>query len=385
MFKKFCRVIFFIGLVLSLNTHSVLARESTHSATQKAEEIVVVNGDEVINDDYFAAGEEVVIEGEVIGDAAIAGSQVEVSGKVNGDLLTAAGTVIVSGEVKGDARIAGGQVHLSGNFGKNLWIFGGEVTISEETEIKGSLLIFGGIVTIKGRIDRNVTVYGSQITFNGNVEQNITLRGDIIQIGEQAEIKGNLKSSYQASSTISDQAMIEGDKIEEKIQTDSEDWSKDFSPSRIFSVGNILIRFLSFLSLLLIGLILLILFPKSLAMVVKTLEDQPGNSFLTGLLAFPIFVITIIFLILTILGIPLAFILVVLGIIGTYMSRIFIGLWLGQRIFKALNRQIALIWSLMLGMFLFELLTILPFVSLLGQIWGMGAILISLNQLRKAK
>src|SRR5687767_13900949 len=69
---------------------------------------VYLSKGEIINHDYFAAGNTVNLSGTVNGDAYIAGGNVTVDGTVNGDLLAAGGNVTILGKVTGNVRTAGG-------------------------------------------------------------------------------------------------------------------------------------------------------------------------------------------------------------------------------------------------------------------------------------
>ncbi|KKP70379.1 hypothetical protein A2X44_01555 [candidate division CPR3 bacterium GWF2_35_18] len=394
MRNKIFRIFLTIGLLFSIFSGYTFAEESTGSAetsvsaSKEVGDVVTLNRNEVVHDDYFAAGEDITLAGTVDGDAALGASEIEVSGKVGGDLLAAGGVVIVSGEIVGDARIAGGQLHISGTFGKNLWVFGGQVTISEDTKIGGSILAAGGTVTIKGKVARNVIAYGGQIDFNGNSGQNVTLTGSIVNVGTSSDISGDLKVIYETQSDISDEAVIKGSTTNEKMNNVSSATTKDFeffSPA-IFGALNLAAKFIAFLSLLLIGLILIILFPKSVTKVVTVLDDNPGNSFVIGLFGFPLFIVLIFFLLLTILGIPLAFVLIALAIVLTYLSSLFVGTWLGKKvIILVLKKEGALIWSMILGLMILELLSFLPLVSVITTIFGMGGLILAFNKVRQGK
>ena len=73
---------------------------------------VVVAADEVIDDDLYAAGETIRIEGTVRGDVIAAGQQVVISGTVEGDLMACGQAVVVTGRVGDDIRMAGMALQL---------------------------------------------------------------------------------------------------------------------------------------------------------------------------------------------------------------------------------------------------------------------------------
>ena len=68
---------------------------------------VIVRADEVIEEDLYAFGDTVVIEGTVRGDVMASGREVRLLGTVEGDLTGCGQTYIVDGRVGDDLRIAG--------------------------------------------------------------------------------------------------------------------------------------------------------------------------------------------------------------------------------------------------------------------------------------
>jgi len=96
--------------------------------------------------------------------------------------------------------------------------------------------------------------------------------------------------------------------------------------------------------------------------------------------------VLIFFLLLTILGIPLAFVLIALAIVLTYLSSLFVGTWLGKKvIILVLKKEGALIWSMILGLMILELLSFLPLVSVITTIFGMGGLILAFNKVRQGK
>lgn len=97
-------------LLLALTTVGVVVAVSLSSlgATDfRAGDTVVVPAGEVIDDDLYAAGETIRIDGTVRGDLITGGRMVTVNGTVEGDLMSGAQAVVVNGRVGDDVRIAG--------------------------------------------------------------------------------------------------------------------------------------------------------------------------------------------------------------------------------------------------------------------------------------
>lgn len=381
--------LFFIILTFPFK---IYASESTISGSKlESNDTIILEEEETVENDYFAGGSDIDLSGTVKGDAVLAGSTIDVSGKVEGDLLAAGSTLIVSGEIANDARLAGGQIHISGSFGKNLWIFGGQVTLSEDVQVDGSILIAGGMVNIKGKNLKEVRVYGGEVLYNGSTSGNVILEGDKITVGDKAIIGGDLDLTYETEKNVSSQINLKG---QEKIQKMSDKYStsKSIGEDNLFSLDNksftvfmIFFKFISILSILLTGLTLLLFFPKICMHVTAVMNNNPGKSILVGLFGFPLYLLLLLVLILTLIGIPLAFVLMAIGFVLTYLSQIFVGLWLGRKIISKQTTKTHVV-TLFLGVISYEILCSLPFiggiVSLMGTVLGMGAMMIAINESR---
>ena len=75
-------------------------------------EKVVVAKDEVINDDLFAGGNTVIVDGTINGDLIVGAETVIVNGKVTGNVIAAGSSVTVNGEVGHDVIAAGAAVTI---------------------------------------------------------------------------------------------------------------------------------------------------------------------------------------------------------------------------------------------------------------------------------
>src|SRR5437870_4762579 len=94
-----------VGLFLML-----LLPAQALAADPRQGETVVVGPNETINDDLYAAGGTITIQGTINGDLVAAGSTITISGVVNGDVIAAGGTITISGPVRGSVRSGGGNL-----------------------------------------------------------------------------------------------------------------------------------------------------------------------------------------------------------------------------------------------------------------------------------
>jgi len=138
----------FCGLMLvSLATHA-------NSAEFRADKVVHVKAEEVIEGDLYAFGEHVTIEGTVKGDLFAAGRHIVVKGTVEGDVAAAGQSVLVEGQLGDDARLAGQVVKLAAS-----------------SKTKGDVLAAGLSIELEqtGQVEGDFIVAGYQADLSGDI------------------------------------------------------------------------------------------------------------------------------------------------------------------------------------------------------------------------
>ncbi len=124
---------------------------------------------------YIAAGK-IDVGAPSLHDLVLAGGKVKVTDSVGADLMVSGGEVNIKGDVGDDIRIFGGEVRIKGNVGDDLLVFGGEIEIQENAVVKGMLKVYGGSVTLDGKVLGDVDVAGGDLKHNGAIEGDMDLR-----------------------------------------------------------------------------------------------------------------------------------------------------------------------------------------------------------------
>lgn len=86
----------------------------------------------------------ITVDGVVNSDVTSLGSSVTVRGEVNGDVVSLGGGVRVSGKVSGDVVALGGPIELSGTITKDVVALGGELIMTSSGAILGDVAVLGG-------------------------------------------------------------------------------------------------------------------------------------------------------------------------------------------------------------------------------------------------
>lgn len=383
--KKFYLLILSFFLLPILLVTPILAQENI-----KQSDVVTLAKDQVINSDYFGTGETVIISGTVNGDVYAFGGKIIVDGVVNGDLIAAGGTVDINGRVEQDARIGGGQISINGPIGRNLTVGGGSINLSQSSKIGGSLVAGGGSLNISAPITKGATIGGGSINLANSIGGDVNIGADQILLTSPTKINGNL--NYWSSENINTQpeASVSG-KITHNYPQKN-DFNKVETKKAAEGFG-IAAKIFNILTSLVLGLLLINLLPVFTRRVVDQIAQKPLNSFLVGFISFFVVPILFIILLLTLVGIPLAFILLFAFIVDVYIAKIFISVWVGEKIGSLTNRTFNLNWAFVIGLIVYVLFTSIPvvgwLVSFIAVPIGIGALIYTkfgfIRELREKK
>ena len=218
------------------------------------------------DDERVVMGQNLVIaEDEVVGDAVVTGGSMEVYGTVRGDAVVAGGDLYLypTAVVRGDAVAAGGTLYAKNG-----------------ARIRGDAVSVGGGL----EVEPDVEIGGEQVSIGGAF-------GSVLE----AVIKGTTKfggSEIKIDGDHGNRVHFEGLPIRQK------------------TAGDHLFRgLLMGLFIFLLGLAFLAVAPGRFHRMSDEITNDPPRTALWTILAFPILVASTIFLMVTVVGIPLAILL----------------------------------------------------------------------------
>lgn len=342
---------------------------------------VIVPKSESLDDTLYAAGQTVTVDGDVNGDVVCAGQTVVINGNVSGSVLSASNSLMVNGDVAGSVRAVGSSIILNGNVEKNVMAFGATVEQESGKSIGWGMLVGAGSANILGSVGRSLYGAASQATISGNIGRNVDLVMDGYQKGgaglvitKDARINGDVKYTSRADADIAQGAQIQGEVSRKAPIVKEKEAEKGISPFLI----SLMIIFL--LGAILVGLVASFAFPVLTREITDNMFSRIPASLGWGALATILAPLIAIFLTATLVGIPLALIIMALWFIGLYLSQIFTGILIGRIIFGKRNhtRERSLIWSAIIGVAIAWILFYIPLIgwllSLLAVFWGIGGI-----------
>jgi cytoskeletal protein CcmA (bactofilin family) len=341
----------------------------SHLLAYEAGRTVIKGG--TVSEDLYVAGGTVRVFAEAEGDVVAAGGRVIIGQLVKGDVIVAGGSVNVRARVLDDIRAAGGDVILEGEVGGDAIAAGGNVSLAPETTIGGRAWLAGGHVEVAGSIGKELKAAGRTITIAGNVQGDVELVAQKIEILPTARIQGNLTYRSPQEAKIDPSAQIEG-KVS-YIQTGL----------RYTPMQRAIFRVLFFLSLMVVGIVLFLLFPNFTVSAGRTIGSDPWKSLGLGLALLVTTPFVGGLLMATVLGIPLALMLFAIysvSLLAGFLTAVF---FLGEWEVRFLRRgpELSRSWRILsiilalIGLWLIQLIPVVGCVVLfLALLFGIGAL-----------
>jgi cytoskeletal protein CcmA (bactofilin family) len=264
----------------------------------------VVPVDVVIEDDLFIAGQTVRIDGTVRGDVFATATQIIINGTIEGNLFQFAQSNVLNGYVDGSvygasyATTLGPESQVTGSLYNASFSF----EAAEGSRVAHSLYTTGYQAQLAGEVARDALFSGAAFQLSGDVGRDL-----LVQIGEPSNNQGGQPQFYMPFTPASVPVVDPGYELTDTANVAGEiDYSvyrydtsnPDVDPGAIasFSVANaVRTRIGEFFSLLIVGAVLLAVWPNQFERVELQLRQRPWQSLGWGFLAalvFPLALLT---------------------------------------------------------------------------------------------
>jgi cytoskeletal protein CcmA (bactofilin family) len=431
------RILFVLG-VLALA--SLVLAAPALAADIRTNDVIVI--DEDVNDDLYLFAGSITVNGTVHGDLIATGGDIIINGTIDGDLWAAAGKIQINGTVADDVRIAGSELKLGpgAEVGDDLFAAGFGFGADPGSAIAGDVFVAGYQALLDGDIGGDVKAAVGGFEISGHVVGDVEVEvgepdpefeqfsmfmrmnpyapehiiGPGLTIGEDAQIDGELTYTSPVTVQIPEGAVagpvVYQTPVPEEVEAPEVEVPE--VPAGALTAAAILgwfVRWIvgmvqTFMSLLIIGVLMLWLIPKWLKEVVQHWKEKPLHSLGWGfavVLAFPVALFTL-FVVMVILDIVLGLatlgglVVPITSIIMVLESALMVGFWtvavyvtkvlfcylVGWLILKRpapalVDKAMGLI-PLLIGLAIFVLVRSIPvlgaFFSMLVTIFGLGAL-----------
>lgn len=342
---------------------------SAFAAEVRSGDTVTIGPEEVVNDDLYAFGSNVLVLGTVRGDVIAAGSAVTIAGHVTGSVLAAGSNVGVTGPVDGSVRIAGNLLTVTAPVASDVLLAGSTASINPPASVGRDALTAGGNISVQAPVARNVQASGGTLTLGSSVGGSVDARVNELVLSSGASIAGPVTYVSPNNATVDN-----GARTAQALQ-------RTPPPERApnpWEVGgvDVLAWLRGFVGIALFGTVLLLLFPYGASAITPIV----GQRWLSSLgLGFALVV-----------GVPLAALIIAgLGLLvgGWWIGLIVVGLyalmlvvgyaafahWLGTATLRLARTDARPIVALLLGLLILAMVLLLPVIGLLC---GFGATLV---------
>lgn len=319
-----------------------------------------VHPGERIGENVYAVGGTVSVVDVIDGDLYVAGGTVNLTGEVTKDVTVVSGTLVVSGKIGGDLRVAGGNVTVGGSIGEELAVVGGNVNVLPNATVGSEAYIAGGVINLSGLFPADLVVAGDQIT---------------LEEGFQA--RSNFDYYSQKEAKISDGAIILGKTNFHQQEQKGQPGKK--APWAFIGVWALLML----AATLILSWIIFYGWRKESANMIDRAFARPGWELLRGFLMLIAIPIAAIILLITVVGMPIGFFLLLsyipLLILAGAASGILAAALLARFAFKRKETELNW-WLIALAVVLVALIKWIPYI---GWIFGFLLFLWALGTLGK--
>ena len=224
---------------------------------------------------------------------------------IDEDLQVFAGSVVVHGTVDGDVQAFAGTVRIEGTVNGDVQAAGGTVEVAEGAVVTGDLDAGAGDVVLAGEVTGDATVGGDTVRLLGTavVGGDLTYDGELVR-ADGATVGGTVSAGDGGVAVA----------------------PVDFGPlAPVFA-------FYGLLASLLLGAVLLLVFPGTADRVSATALAEPLRSGGAGLLAIVGVPLVLVLFAITVIGIPItvvgALLFAAVAWVATVYGRLALGNWL---------------------------------------------------------
>jgi cytoskeletal protein CcmA (bactofilin family) len=352
--------------------------------------------------DLYTAGKSIDIDGTLNGDLIGAARNIRVTGEVTGDMFLGAEVITIKGRVGDSVRAAGNTVIVQGIVDGDLLVFAEKLTIESGAVVTGDVFAMVASATVEGRVEgdygggaarlfvsRTGSIRGNvdgtmaEFDLRGAVEGDVRITTDTLSIDPGARIGGDLiYTSRHVMEQLEGMDVVTGDiEFTEKV-VDEDDQDDDDG----FSMGSVAWKLGWVACSFLVGSILIAIFRRQVPGVERAIRREPLQSLGVGFVLGLVLPVSAVILMLGVVTIPLSVIAIVLSLVGWYVAKVPVAVWIGRRVLTAAGMTDPSPYlGLIIGLVPLYILFALPYLVGLFAYWatiflGLGSIYLGVRE-----
>jgi len=293
--KKFLLVIFFM----------VLATLPAMSVSFHMGEKVIIPKYKVLNDNLYAIGQTVYINGHIRGDVYALAETIIVRGKIDGDLNVIGKIINIKTPHLGDLRAIAEKIFIRSHIKNDVLTLGQNIVLSKYSTVGKDALMMGETLHIDGVIGRRLFAKGKQI-----------IQGKSLKVKGKKIIKlhGTFESHFAPQ------------RFKEKMIQVAFTTILAFKIYQIFMLWGFL-----WLSLK--------IYPNLFGKIQKAMNQRFFGSVGISILFFILLPLIFIFLALSLIGLPLIPIILLSVLLIIFVYKMFLAVWLGEHLLRPFNKS----------------------------------------------
>jgi hypothetical protein len=205
--------------------------------------------------------------------------------------------------------------------------FGRDVYVGPDERVEGDLVVLGGSVTVDGRVSGDVVTLGGDIEARGEISGNVVSVGGSVHLEPTTSCFGDVVSVGGTIETNG--AEIGGDSVELSVFSDG-----GHPSARSALLAGLSMSFFGFLLVL---LILGTFFPSSGETMLAVLVARARRCLGLGAVAAALTLFSTLLLTITVIGAPLALIVLAGAWLAAQVGRILAAAWIGRSVLGRLD------------------------------------------------
>jgi hypothetical protein len=366
--NKFKKIFYLLPLLLLIPFVGLLFPSSVEAAQFYFTPYELAKN-EVADENIYVVADEVKIDGIVNGDVIVLGDLVEINGTITGDAHIMGSKIDINGSVYGTTFILGNNSTVNGLLAENTYIFSTFLNYGADTG--KDMFAFFVESTLGGSVSGDLRAVGVRSSIESIVNDELVAIVNEYSV-EEERIAGEI---YDGTS-IQEIAGQQGVEIDRAFNVEM----PSFRPTWRL---NVLGAFTGFLSMLLVGFIIILVAPVKAYAIKERISDSSSEFFASlavgfvvlVLIPFPLFVLFI-----SIVGAPAAFMILGILIFILTFGRIWVEMAFGKEVLQLFGVEGYRPYkSFLVGRVLSTFINLIPIVggiynSILGMV-ALGAIL----------
>src|SRR5215831_550297 len=330
-------------------------------------------GQEIKSDLIVRGADHAQIDGTLDGDLIAFSHIVEVNGHVKGDVIVFAQELHLNGPVDGNVRVFAQLAFLRSTVERNVMAFVNTLDLDEASSVGGSVTTGSQTTRLGGKITGDLLAGTASAELNGPIGGNVKILGRSLQVTPSAQIAGRAEFEGPEQPEIA-----AGAKLASPFQVTIKKPTPGYLTWRYYWHQT-----LRWGAAFVLGIVFFLVAP-AVFLDASNSAKKAGLAMGIGLLFLVGLPVAAIIACVTIVGLGLGIVTFLTYVVAVYMSQIFIGEWLGEKLLGAGVGAGAIIGRLALGLAILRVIRLIPFIGPLSAlvviVWGLGAYVLTIHK-----